>query len=456
MARSGTADARQRAWLSAALASFALLLAPLLVWLLLPRSAPLVPSPPPPRSEPVAARRPPPAPEAPEPAPPRPAVFVPEAASPPPEVPVANEGEGPVHGVVLDPDGRPSAGARVTCREDPSVSASTDEGGRFELPAEADGCTATAAQPPFGDAEPTRLARGRENVLRLIAAGAIEGVVVDESGRPVEDYLLAIESFVPSGSGAGAPGAGAGARGGEARKIHDPGGAFRWDDLAPGRYVLAASADGRPPARSSGVDVTPGSTARRVRIVLPRGATLRGTVIDADSRAPIAQAQIELDAATSSRANAISLVLTDEGGGYVLEGVPASGPFSVRVRHERYMTKIVPGLDARGTGAARADIELRPRSEGGPIEEFSGIGATLVASEGRLVIAGLFDGGPAALGGLRRGDRVVRIDGEDATELSLAEGLQRLRGAPGTRVSVGVERDGQIHEVTLRREVVVR
>ncbi|WP_437599397.1 carboxypeptidase regulatory-like domain-containing protein [Sorangium sp. So ce590] len=445
MVDSRTAGTQRRAWLSAALLSVALLVAPLLFWLLLPRPDPVMAA----RREPATALLPAPQPElaepreveveAPQPAPP----------PPPPRETTAARAE-PVRGVVLDSEGRPSAGAVVSCRDEPGVSASADARGRFELPPEADGCTATAAQPPFGEAEPTRLAAGRDNVLHLIAAGAIAGEVVDQSGRPIEAYLLAIESFQPAGSGA------RGSIDGRARKVSDPGGAFRLDELAPGRYVLTVSAAGRPPTRSPAVDVEAGRVADRVRIVLPQGATLRGRVVDAASRAPVVEAQVELDSVTSSGANAISLSLTDANGDYELQGVPASGPFSVRVRHEEYISKIVSSLDARGAGSVRADIELRMLDDGGSREELTGIGAMLSASSSGVTIAGLIEGGPAVSAGLAQGDVIVRIDGENARELPLADCIQRLRGPVGTRVTVGVEREGRVLEVTMQRDVVVR
>ncbi|WP_437812453.1 carboxypeptidase regulatory-like domain-containing protein [Sorangium sp. So ce1078] len=443
MLDSRTAGAQRRAWLSAALLSVALLVAPLLFWLLLPRPDPVMPA----RREPAPALLPPPQPELAEPR--EVEAETPPPAPPPPRETAAARVE-PIRGAVLDPEGRPSAGAVVSCRGEPGVTASADAEGRFELPPEADGCTATAAQPPFGEAEPTRLAAGRDNVLHLRAAGGIAGEVVDQSGRPIEAYLLAIESFVPAGASA------RGSVDGRARKVSDPSGAFRWDGLAPGRYVLTVSAAGRPPTRSSAVDVEAGRTTDRVRIVLPQGATLRGRVVDAASRAPVVEAQVELDSVTSSGANAISLSLTDANGDYELEGVPASGPFSVRVRHDEYMSKIVSGLDARGTGSVRADIELRMLDDGGSREELTGIGAMLSVSSSGIMIAGLIEGGPAASAGLVQGDVIVRIDGENARELPLADCIQRLRGPVGTRVTVGVEREGRVLDVTMLRDVVVR
>lgn len=442
MTHGRTDRARRGEWLSAALLSAALLILPVLTWLLLPGPAPFV-APPSRAPADVAAA---PGPVEPEPqVPHEPAHDLPAVA---PEAP-RNSG-GPVRGVVLDPAGTPIAGAFVSCKDRPAVGAGTDTEGRFELSAEADGCTAIATQAVHSPSEPTRLSAGGENVVRLLAGGVIEGIVVNEQGQPVEAYLLAVESFLPSGDDSKV---GLSTR---PRIVEDPGGAFRWDNLSPGRYVLTASAAGRPPARSAGVEVESGRTTRNVRILLARGATLTGKVFDADTRAPVPEAQVELDSVTSSGANAISLVVTDASGAYELEGVPPSGSFSIKVRHQEYMSKIVPGLDARGGAMLRADIEIRGRGDGGASEELAGVGATLAPSPKGVMILGVIEGGPAARAGIERGDRIVRIDGTDASELPLADCVQRLRGAVGTRVSLGVDRDGHAVEVTMLREVVVR
>jgi protocatechuate 3,4-dioxygenase beta subunit len=429
---------QRKAWLSAALLSFGLLALPLALWLFLPH--PAAPPPLPPRAAAPEEHAATPQPD--EAPPPRRQPSAPEAVT-------AQASTAPVRGVVLAPDGNPMPGASVACDDPPGLSASTNEEGRFELPPEADGCSAVATQPRHHPSEPTRLAAARDNVIHLTSGGAMAGVVVDEQGRPVENYLLAIESFVSSHDSKARPSRGA-------RQVEDPAGAFLLEELAPGRYVLTASAEARPPARSDAIEVEPGRTTHHVRIVLSRGAILSGTVIDAATRAPIAGAHVELDAATSSGANAIPRAVTDAAGGFALEGVPARGPFSVRARHPSYVTRIVPGLDPRGALSMRSDIELRPLGDGGANQELTGIGATLLPSrEGGVTIAALVEGGPAERAGLEKGDRIVRVDGADATGMTMADCVQRLRGLEGTRVSVGVERDGQRIEVTITREVVV-
>ncbi|MFZ5540369.1 MAG: tetratricopeptide repeat protein [Pseudomonadota bacterium] len=61
---------------------------------------------------------------------------------------------------------------------------------------------------------------------------------------------------------------------------------------------------------------------------------------------------------------------------------------------------------------------------------------------GHAVLIEVLTDSPAARAGLRAGDRVIAVDGKEVTGLSVAEVVQRLRGAPGTSVTVTVRREG--------------
>lgn len=351
---------------------------------------------------------------------------------------------------MLDPEGKPAARAVVTCDEK-NLTATTDDEGRFELSPEAAGCSVTTMHPSFSSAERVRLVAGAANVVRLLGGGGIAGVVLDESGTPVPSYLLAIESFLATSDASAAPPTG------RSRTITDPAGQFLLERLPPGRYILTASAEGRPPARSSSIEVEPGRTTHHVRISLARGATLSGTIVDGQTRQPIAGARVVLDAVTSTGANAIEGATSDASGAYSLDGAPP-GPFSVRVSREGYRTKIVPGLTTRGAPAIREDITLTPRGEGSSGEsELIGIGAVLAPSAAGVTIASVIDDGPAARAGLQGGDRILRIDGADMASMSLSDCVQRLRGPEGSRVTVAVAREGGgTVELTVTRATIVR
>jgi hypothetical protein len=422
----------------------ALLILPGLTWLIAPRAGGFAPPKAPPQP---AAIEPTPPPEP-------PAGLVqtePYAVRQPPSAASAEPSDALVVGVVIDPGGKPVSNAFAGCSDrDKDLVATTDDEGRFKLVAEAAGCEAIAHHEGYSPSDRVRLVAGRENVIRLNRGGAIAGDAVDERGNPVPSYLLAIESFVASTEG---PRTVPPSR--QARPIQDARGAFTLDDLMPGKYVLTASAEGRPPAKTGVIEVESGRTTHHVHLVLAKGATLSGTVIDAETRRPIAGATVALDAMTSTTANMITPSRTDDSGGYSLEGAP-SGPFSIRVARDGYRSKIVPGIVTRGV-AATQDVALQPLGDGGAGGmELAGVGAILAAGPEGVAISFVIPGGPVDRAGLRNGDVITRIDGLDAQGLSMSDCVQRLRGPEGSRVFVSVKRGGQIVDATLTRELIVR
>src|SRR5262249_31568702 len=145
----------------------------------------------------------------------------------------------------------------------------------------------------------------------------------------------------------------------------------------------------------------------------------------------------------------------DEKGAYSIEGAPA-GPFSIRVAHERYRTKIVPGITVRGATATQ-DVELQPRGDGGAGDtELAGIGALLVPGPQGVSVSWVLDGGPAMAAGLHLGDVLVRIDGLDVQGLSMTDCVQRLRGPEGSRVLVTVRREHEGIDLMITRKNIVQ
>ncbi|HEC21814.1 MAG TPA: S41 family peptidase [Chloroflexi bacterium] len=86
--------------------------------------------------------------------------------------------------------------------------------------------------------------------------------------------------------------------------------------------------------------------------------------------------------------------------------------------------------------------------------EFEGIGAYVEeAPDGGVFIIRVFEDGPAAQAGLRAGDIVVAVDGQDITRATLNEALLLIRGPAGTDVTLTVVREGedQLLEFTITR-----
>jgi len=83
------------------------------------------------------------------------------------------------------------------------------------------------------------------------------------------------------------------------------------------------------------------------------------------------------------------------------------------------------------------------RSQNAPIKgEYTGIGAYVDTSGEFLVIISPMPGSPAELAGLKPGDRVIAIDGEDMTNTEPALVLERIYGVEGTIVKISIQREG--------------
>jgi carboxyl-terminal processing protease len=65
---------------------------------------------------------------------------------------------------------------------------------------------------------------------------------------------------------------------------------------------------------------------------------------------------------------------------------------------------------------------------------FEGVGIELGSRDGSLVVVAPLEGTPAEAAGVRAGDKIVGIDGEDATEITIPEAVQKIRGKAGTKV----------------------
>lgn len=87
--------------------------------------------------------------------------------------------------------------------------------------------------------------------------------------------------------------------------------------------------------------------------------------------------------------------------------------------------------------------------------KFSGIGAEIGKnSTGVLQIVAPLDGSPAKKAGIKTGDLIILIDGKDASNLSVTEAVSRIRGESGTKVKLGLMRDGQPLNISVVRSEI--
>ena len=96
--------------------------------------------------------------------------------------------------------------------------------------------------------------------------------------------------------------------------------------------------------------------------------------------------------------------------------------------------------------------EIKVETEG----EFGGLGIEITIQDNLLTIITAIDDTPAYKAGIKSGDRIVKIDGNLTRNITLMEAVKKLRGKPGSQVTITVLREGaeQLLEVPLTREVI--
>jgi carboxyl-terminal processing protease len=82
--------------------------------------------------------------------------------------------------------------------------------------------------------------------------------------------------------------------------------------------------------------------------------------------------------------------------------------------------------------------QMRERQEG----RYYGLGVSISVVDGDITVVQLFEGSPASLKGMRRGDVIARIEGEDTKGWTTDQAVRRLKGPKGTTVSISIRRPG--------------
>ncbi len=80
--------------------------------------------------------------------------------------------------------------------------------------------------------------------------------------------------------------------------------------------------------------------------------------------------------------------------------------------------------------------------------QYEGIGAYVDTQGEYLTIVSPIEGSPAAAAGLRPGDQIIAIDGEDMTGVSPEEARQKVLGPAGSTVVLTVAREGEPEPLT--------
>lgn len=342
-------------------------------------------------------------------------------------------------GVIVDHLGKPTSPVWIYGLEKVATNQQT---GRFELPLSPE----NSASPeltfisPFHPPKLVSVPPGEETTIQFEDGGYIEGRVVDERGRGIAAYMVGITGHQVEQP---APYA---ATIFPTNPIHHSDGVFRYGPLRTGKYTVGAMVQGVGRGESKLIEVQAGRTVGGVEIEIATGGEIRGTVHAADGK-PLAKARIDLFEPTSQFR--VQPVFTNASGEFVLKGVPA-GRRSVRASLQGYTAALAAGLMVSGDAPVSTKIVLEPHEPGAQLQ-FAGIGAMLQNTDDGVVVQGLMDGHPAALSGLKPGDRILSVDGESAQDLRLDSVVELIRGQEGVPVTIEVMRDSGLQRVEISR-----
>jgi len=99
-----------------------------------------------------------------------------------------------------------------------------------------------------------------------------------------------------------------------------------------------------------------------------------------------------------------------------------------------------------------AHKEMKTETEG----EFGGLGIRIAIRDNILTVITPLPGTPAYRQGVLPGDRVIKIDGESTQDITIEQAVKKLRGSPGSKVTLTIGREGEkeLKEFVLTRELI--
>jgi len=96
--------------------------------------------------------------------------------------------------------------------------------------------------------------------------------------------------------------------------------------------------------------------------------------------------------------------------------------------------------------------ELKVETEG----QFGGLGIRITVRDEWITVITPLPGTPAYKAGILPGDKIIKIEDESTYGMSIEEAVKRLRGTPGTKVTITIAREGTKDpiEMTLTRDII--
>jgi len=87
---------------------------------------------------------------------------------------------------------------------------------------------------------------------------------------------------------------------------------------------------------------------------------------------------------------------------------------------------------------------------------FGGLGIEIGVKDGVLTVISPIDDTPAFRAGLQAGDKIIRIESEPTRDMNVMDAVKRLRGEPGTKVTIWIARSGlsELRSFTITRAII--
>ena len=119
---------------------------------------------------------------------------------------------------------------------------------------------------------------------------------------------------------------------------------------------------------------------------------------------------------------------------------------------EAAMNGMLGALDPHSSYLSADDFkEFNDKSHG----EFGGLGIQITSDRGAVRVISPIDDTPADKAGIKAGDYITHIDGEQVFDLTLNQAVKKMKGRPGTKVKLTVvSDDGEPREMMLKRAII--
>ena len=88
--------------------------------------------------------------------------------------------------------------------------------------------------------------------------------------------------------------------------------------------------------------------------------------------------------------------------------------------------------------------------------QFSGIGIVITMQDNVITVISPIEGSPAYDAGIKAGDQIIAVNGEETKDMMLWEAVKRMRGEKGTSVVISIRRKGETEPIdfTIVRDII--